>query len=125
MVNDRAWIYCKINSEDDLNDLEGQKELLTAFAEYEGYRVAGLSQNISSVDVLDENGVSTLVQIIGDEMIDTVFVTDSFRLGVSIDEIYEVLTQLNNIGVQVISMNDGVLDTTQNTMDKIEKAMNI
>ena len=107
----RVWLYARLSNDDDpaQNSLQNQQEICRAFAEKQGWTIAGSStdDNISGMN-FSRRGLDTLTAAVPAKQIDAVLVKDLSRLGRHRTQTALFIDFLRQQQVRVISVTEGV-----------------
>ena len=107
----RVWLYARLSNDDDpaQNSLQNQQEICRAFAEKQGWTIAGSStdDNISGMN-FSRRGLDTLTAAVQAKQIDAVLVKDLSRLGRHRTQTALFIDYLRQQQVRVISVTEGV-----------------
>ena len=107
----RVWLYARLSNDDDpaQNSLQNQQEICRAFAEKQGWTIAGSStdDNISGMN-FSRRGLDTLTAAVQAKQIDAVLVKDLSRLGRHRTQTALFIDFLRQQQVRVISVTEGV-----------------
>ena len=107
----RVWLYARLSNDDDpaQNSLQNQQEICRAFAEKQGWTIAGSStdDNISGMN-FSRRGLDTLTAAVQAKQIDAVLVKDLSRLGRHRTQTTLFIDYLRQQQVRVISVTEGV-----------------
>ena len=107
----RVWLYTRLSNDDDpaQNSLQNQQEICRAFAEKQGWTIAGSStdDNISGMN-FSRRGLDTLTAAVQAKQIDAVLVKDLSRLGRHRTQTALFIDYLRQQQVRVISVTEGV-----------------
>ena len=107
----RVWLYARLSNDDDpaQNSLQNQQEICRAFAEKQGWTIAGSSSddNISGMS-FDRRGLDELMAAVDADKIDAVIVKDLSRLGHHRTQTALFIDYLREHQVRVISATEGV-----------------
>ena len=107
----RVWLYTRLSNDDDpaQNSLQNQQEICRAFAEKQGWTIAGSStdDNISGMN-FSRRGLDTLTAALQVKQIDAVLVKDLSRLGRHRTQTALFIDFLRQQQVRVISVTEGV-----------------
>lgn len=107
----RVWLYARLSNDDDpaQNSLQNQQAICCAFAEKQGWTIAGSSSddNISGMN-FSRRGLDTLTAALQVKQIDAVLVKDLSRLGRHRTQTALFIDYLRQQQVRVISVTEGV-----------------
>ena len=107
----RVWLYARLSNDDDpaQNSLQNQQAICCAFAEKQGWTIAGSSadDNISGMN-FSRRGLDTLTAAVQAKQIDAVLVKDLSRLGRHRTQTALFIDFLRENQVRVISVTEGV-----------------
>lgn len=107
----RVWLYARLSNDDDpaQNSLQNQQAICCAFAEKQGWTIAGSSSddNISGMS-FSRRGLDTLTAALQVKQIDAVLVKDLSRLGRHRTQTALFIDYLRQQQVRVISVTEGV-----------------
>lgn len=107
----RVWLYARLSNDDDpaQNSLQNQQAICRAFAEKQGWTIAGSSadDNISGMN-FSRRGLDTLTAAVPAKQIDAVLVKDLSRLGRHRTQTALFIDFLREKQVRVISVTEGV-----------------
>ena len=107
----RVWLYTRLSNDDDpaQNSLQNQQAICCAFAEKQGWTIAGSSSddNISGMN-FSRRGLDTLTAALQVKQIDAVLVKDLSRLGRHRTQTALFIDFLRQQQVRVISATEGV-----------------
>ena len=107
----RVWLYTRLSNDDDpaQNSLQNQQEICRAFAEKQGWTIAGSStdDNISGMN-FSRRGLDMLTAAVQAKQIDAVLVKDLSRLGRHRTQTALFIDYLRQQQVRVISVTEGV-----------------
>ena len=107
----RVWLYTRLSNDDDpaQNSLQNQQEICRAFAEKQGWTIAGSSSddNISGMS-FDRRGLDKLTAAVDADKIDAAIVKDLSRLGRHRTQTALFIDYLREHQVRVISATEGV-----------------
>lgn len=107
----RVWLYARLSNDDDpaQNSLQNQQAICCAFAEKQGWTIAGSSSddNISGMN-FSRRGLDTLTAALQVKQIDAVLVKDLSRLGRHRTQTALFIDFLRQQQVRVISVTEGV-----------------
>lgn len=107
----RVWLYARLSNDDDpaQNSLQNQQAICCAFAEKQGWTIAGSSSddNISGMN-FSRRGLDTLTAAVQAKQIDAVLVKDLSRLGRHRTQTALFIDFLRQQQVRVISVTEGV-----------------
>lgn len=108
----RAWIYCRIDSPEDVNGrLKGQREELIGYANQMGFDVVGESQDLGSGLQLDRNGFRKVAEAADAGEMDVLLVMNITRIGRVMNQVVDFVHHLNNLGVKIYSPLSGEVTT--------------
>ena len=117
----RVWLYTRLSNDDDpvQNSLQNQQEICRAFAEKQGWTIAGSStdDNISGMN-FSRRGLDMLTAAVQAKQVDAVLVKDLSRLGRHKTQTALFIDYLRERQVRVISATEGV-DTFRDEDDLI------
>ena len=117
----RVWLYARLSNDDDpaQNSLQNQQEICRAFAEKQGWTIAGSStdDNISGMN-FSRRGLDTLTAAVQAKQIDAVLVKDLSRLGRHRTQTALFIDFLRQQQVRVISVTEGV-DTFDPLLERL------
>ena len=107
----RVWLYARLSNDDDreMNSLLNQQEICRAFAEKNGWSIAGSSadDNISGMN-FSRRGLDLLTAAAQAKQVDAVLVKDLSRLGRHRTQTALFIDFLRQQQVRVISVTEGV-----------------
>ena len=107
----RVWLYARLSNDDDpaQNSLQNQQAICCAFAEKQGWTIAGSStdDNISGMN-FSRRGLDTLTAAVQAKQVDAVLVKDLSRLGRHRTQTALFIDYLRQQQVRVISVTEGV-----------------
>lgn len=107
----RVWLYTRLSNDDDpaQNSLQNQQEICRAFAEKQGWTIAGSStdDNISGMS-FSRRGLDMLTAAVQAKQVDAVLVKDLSRLGRHRTQTALFIDYLRQQQVRVISVTEGV-----------------
>lgn len=107
----RVWLYARLSNDDDpaQNSLKNQQEICRAFAEKQGWTIAGSStdDNISGMN-FSRRGLDILTAAVQAKQVDAVLVKDLSRLGRHRTQTALFIDFLRQQQVRVISVTEGV-----------------
>ena len=107
----RVWLYARLSNDDDpaQNSLQNQQEICRAFAEKQGWMIAGSStdDNISGMN-FSRRGLDMLTAAVQMKQIDAVLVKDLSRLGRHRTQTALFIDFLREKQVRVISVTEDV-----------------
>ena len=107
----RVWLYTRLSNDDDpaQNSLQNQQEICRAFAEKQGWTIAGSStdDNISGMN-FNRRGLDMLTAAVQAKQVDAVLVKDLSRLGRHRTQTALFIDYLRQQQVRVISVTEGV-----------------
>lgn len=107
----RVWLYARLSNDDDpaQNSLQNQQEICRAFAEKQGWTIAGSSSddNISGMN-FSRRGLDMLTAAVHAKQVDAVLVKDLSRLGRHRTQVALFIDYLRQQQVRVISVTEGV-----------------
>ena len=107
----RVWLYARLSNDDDpaQNSLQNQQEICRAFAEKNGWSIAGSAadDNISGMN-FSRRGLDMLTAAVQAKQIDAVLVKDLSRLGRHRTQTALFIDFLREKQVRVISVTEGV-----------------
>ena len=107
----RVWLYARLSNDDDpaQNSLQNQQAICCAFAEKQGWTIAGSSSddNISGMN-FSRRGLDILTAAVQAKQIDAVLVKDLSRLGRHRTQTALFIDYLRQQQVRVISVTEGV-----------------
>ena len=107
----RVWLYARLSNDDDpaQNSLQNQQEICRAFAEKQGWTIAGSStdDNISGMN-FSRRGLDILTAAVQAKQVDAVLVKDLSRLGRHRTQTALFIDYLRQQQVRVISATEGV-----------------
>ena len=107
----RVWLYTRLSNDDDpaQNSLQNQQEICRAFAEKQGWTIAGSStdDNISGRS-FSRRGLDMLTAAVQAKQVDAVLVKDLSRLGRHRTQTALFIDFLREKQVRVISVTEGV-----------------
>ena len=107
----RVWLYARLSNDDDpaQNSLQNQQEICRAFAEKQGWTIAGSSSddNISGMN-FSRRGLDMLTAAVQAKQVDAVLVKDLSRLGRHRTQTALFIDFLRENQVRVISVTEGV-----------------
>ena len=107
----RVWLYARLSNDDDpaQNSLQNQQAICCAFAEKQGWTIAGSSSddNISGMN-FSRRGLDTLTAAVQAKQVDAVLVKDLSRLGRHRTQTALFIDFLREKQVRVISVTEGV-----------------
>ena len=107
----RVWLYARLSNDDDpaQNSLQNQQAICCAFAEKQGWTIAGSSadDNISGMN-FSRRGLDMLTAAVQAKQIDAVLVKDLSRLGRHRTQTALFIDFLREKQVRVISVTEGV-----------------
>ena len=107
----RVWLYTRLSNDDDpaQNSLQNQQEICRAFAEKQGWTIAGSStdDNISGMN-FSRRGLNMLTAAVQAKQVDAVLVKDLSRLGRHRTQTALFIDFLREKQVRVISVTEGV-----------------
>ena len=107
----RVWLYARLSNDDDpaQNSLQNQQAICCAFAEKQGWTIAGSSSddNISGMN-FSRRGLDTLMAAVQEKQLDAVLVKDLSRLGRHRTQTALFIDYLRQQQVRVISVTEGV-----------------
>ena len=107
----RVWLYARLSNDDDpaQNSLQNQQEICRAFAEKQGWTIAGSStdDNISGMN-FSRRGLDILTAAVQAKQVDAVLVKDLSRLGRHRTQTALFIDYLRQQQVRVISVTEGV-----------------
>ena len=107
----RVWLYARLSNDDDpaQNSLQNQQEICRAFAEKQGWTIAGSSSddNISGMN-FSRRGLDMLTAAVQAKQVDAVLMKDLSRLGRHRTQTALFIDYLREHRVRVISVTEGV-----------------
>ena len=107
----RVWLYARLSNDDDpaQNSLQNQQEICRAFAEKQGWTIAGSStdDNISGMN-FSRRGLDMLTAAVQAKQVEAVLVKDLSRLGRHRTQTALFIDFLREKQVRVISVTEGV-----------------
>ena len=107
----RVWLYARLSNDDDpaQNSLQNQQEICRAFAEKQGWMIAGSSSddNISGMN-FSRRGLDMLTAAVQAKQVEAVLVKDLSRLGRHRTQTALFIDYLREHQVRVISVTEGV-----------------
>lgn len=107
----RVWLYARLSNDDDpaQNSLQNQQEICRAFAEKNGWSIAGSAadDNISGMN-FSRRGLDMLTAAVQAKQVDAVLVKDLSRLGRHRTQTALFIDYLREHQVRVISVTEGV-----------------
>ena len=107
----RVWLYARLSNDDDpvQNSLQNQQEICRAFAEKQGWTIAGSStdDNISGMN-FSRRGLDMLTAAVQAKQVEAVLVKDLSRLGRHRTQTALFIDYLREHQVRVISVTEGV-----------------
>ena len=107
----RVWLYARLSNDDDpaQNSLQNQQAICCAFAEKQGWTIAGSSSddNISGMN-FSRRGLDMLTAAVQAKQIDAVLVKDLSRLGRHRTQTALFIDYLREHQVRVISVTEGM-----------------
>lgn len=107
----RVWLYARLSNDDDpaQNSLQNQQAICCAFAEKQGWTIAGSSSddNISGMN-FSRRGLDILTAAVQAKQVDAVLVKDLSRLGRHRTQTALFIDYLREHQVRVISVTEGV-----------------
>ena len=107
----RVWLYARLSNDDDpaQNSLQNQQAICCAFAEKQGWTIAGSStdDNISGMN-FSRRGLDILTAAVQAKQVDAVLVKDLSRLGRHRTQTALFIDFLRQQQVRVISVTEGV-----------------
>ena len=107
----RVWLYARLSNDDDpaQNSLQNQQAICCAFAEKQGWTIAGSSSddNISGMN-FSRRGLDILTAAVQAKQVDAVLVKDLSRLGRHRTQTALFIDFLRQQQVRVISVTEGV-----------------
>ena len=107
----RGWLYARLSNDDDpaQNSLQNQQAICCAFAEKQGWTIAGSSSddNISGMN-FSRRGLDMLTAAVQAKQVDAVLVKDLSRLGRHRTQTALFIDFLRQQQVRVISATEGV-----------------
>ena len=107
----RVWLYARLSNDDDpaQNSLQNQQAICCAFAEKQGWTIAGSSSddNISGMN-FSRRGLDMLTAAVQAKQVDAVLVKDLSRLGRHRTQTALFIDFLRQQQVRVISATEGV-----------------
>ena len=109
--NKRAWLYCRIaNGDPEL--MENQKNELLRHAKSIGYEVVGESHDAGSGRCIDRSGIKEVSAAAASGQMDAVLIKNVFCLGRDTLPTLAYIAQLNEWGVDVVSITEGTIKTS-------------
>lgn len=104
----RAWLYTRIDAPEDTHGaLKGQEKELYDYAGQMGLSVAGTSSDLGSGLNFDRPGLIRLTAAAREGSYDILLVRSLSRLGRDTAQTFELLRQLDGLGVHVLSPLEG------------------
>lgn len=109
MENKRVWLYCRIanQSVEDVA-MANQVEYLKRYALERGYLIAGISAEYGTGLTLDRPGLLEITQAVLEKQIDAVLIKNLSRLARSYVLMPEYINFLNDNGVELIALSEGI-----------------
>ena len=115
----RVWLYARLSGDDDpaQNSLQNQQEICRAFAEKQGWTIAGSStdDNISGMN-FSRRGLDALAVAAQVGKIDAVLTKDLSRLGRHKTQTALFIDYLRQQQVRVISVTEGGIPSARKTI---------
>lgn len=104
----RAWIYTRIDAAEDVcGTLKLQEDGLRGYAGDMGLSIVGTSSDLAGGMDFDRPGLARLIAAAREGAFDVLLVKSLGRLGRDMEKALELVGQLGEMGVGVISPKDG------------------
>ena len=119
-----VWIYSRINSPEDQHcTLKMQEQELIRYAEQEGYTVAGTSSDLSSGLEMNRQGLNCMEAAAASGEFDVLLVKSLSRLGRNTKETIDLVTQLNDLDISVMSASEGEISMGDSSWNILRPTM--
>ena len=109
----RVWLYSHINSTAayDAAELLQQQEIgLKRYAEERGLGIAGVSSDLCYWSSPDRPGLDRVLQEAKNGAYEVLLITGLSRLGRDTQKVINIVRQLNNHGISVVSVLEGEIE---------------
>lgn len=107
----RAWLYCRVASGDS-ELMENQRNELLRHAKSIGYEVVGESHDTGSGRSIDRKGIKEVSAAAASGQMDVVLIKNLSCLGRDMLPTLVYITQLNQWGVEAVSVTEGTIKTS-------------
>ncbi|MDR2023847.1 MAG: recombinase family protein [Hungatella sp.] len=110
----RVWIYCRAAGEERIDNetLTIKNEKLTAFAQKQGYEIAGITSECAAGLKLERQGIKEVFAAADASLMDILLVVDASRLARNLFAFNDCMDYLTKRNVEVLRLQDGVLNKT-------------
>ena len=122
MESKRAWLYCRIATEAPESDwcMKAQLSSLKRFATDCGYKIAGVTCEYGTGTTLNRPGLQRVTQAAHAREMDVLIIKSLSRLARGYHETAQYIDYLNQQGISLISLSDG-LELSQQDIKQIER----
>ncbi len=121
MERKRTWIYCR-TAYPDAHALAVQQASLEAYAEKQGFVIAGITAEHASGLDLSRRGLAEVSGAVDAGDVDLLLVTDLSRLGRDVEKVDDYLRWLEDRFVDVICADGTVPQTSMEILHEMLKA---
>ena len=102
----RVWIYCRVNSPDDMA-LKFQQEQMVEYARKQGWDVVGITAELGSGLDFNRKGLKEVMEAVKAERVNIVLAKSVCRIGRDVYKTMGCVEWMNHYGVKLITADNG------------------